>query len=94
MFFNTPLDTVLAARLLTPLVIEHVIPILDSLVGMRVLREIPRYDRVSWAGRQCTPIRTPDDNATFISRSSQRGPNRSRVRVRCPAPQVKKGVER
>ncbi len=48
-FFNTPLDTVLAARLLTPSVVEHVTPILDSLVGMRVLREVPRYDRVSWA---------------------------------------------
>ena len=73
-FFNTPLDTVLAARLLTPRVIEHVIPILDSLVGMRVLREIPRYDRVSWAlaergdeqpratmGRPTTPARRTDN---------------------------------
>ena len=48
-FFNTPLDTVLAARLLTPTVVEHVVPILDDLVGTRVLREVPRYDRVAWA---------------------------------------------
>jgi predicted HTH transcriptional regulator len=48
-FFNTPLDTVLAARLLAPAVIEHVIPTLDALVGARVLREVPRYERVAWA---------------------------------------------
>jgi predicted HTH transcriptional regulator len=48
-FFNTPLDTVLAARLLTPCVTEHVVPILDALVGARILREVPRYDRVTWA---------------------------------------------
>ena len=48
-FFNTPLDAVLAARLLTPNLIEHVVPILGGLVGTRVLREVPRYDRVAWA---------------------------------------------
>ena len=73
-FFNTPLDTVLAARLLTPSVVEHVIPILDSMVGTRVLREVPRYDRVAWAlaerseeqevetvGRTTTPARRTDN---------------------------------
>jgi ATP-dependent DNA helicase RecG len=69
-FFKTPLDTVLAARLLTPSVIEHVVPILDDLVGARVLREVPGYDRVAWtlAERHDQRTGTGDGLPTVIAR--------------------------
>jgi predicted HTH transcriptional regulator len=58
--FNTPLDTVLTTRLLTPNLVEHVAPILGELVEKRVLREVPRYDRVAWVLQEPSqPTATP-----------------------------------
>lgn len=76
-FFNTPLDTVLAARLLTPSVIEHVVPILDNLVSARVLREVPRYDRVAWTLAE----RSEEQPPGTVRRSTTQARRKDNVRV-------------
>ena len=67
----------LAARLLTPTIIEHVVPILDDLVSARVLREVPRYDRVAWT----LADRGEEQPPGAIRRSSSHTRRKDNVRV-------------